>query len=265
MDLKTLLGAKDERPLESITRDGGFCGILRRIACVGDSLSSGEMEFYTDGKRQYVDLFDYSWGQFLARDCGSTVFNFSKGGMTAKRYMESFADKYGCWDKEKWAQAYIVALGVNDCSQVLEGKYELGAISDIHPDAPEKNAPTFAGWYGQILSRYREIEPRCKLFLMTMPSHHERDERGALYDRHQALMYEIAALFGNAYVLDFRKYAPDYNDAFKEAFYLTGHLNPAGYRLTAWMVESYIDFIIRHNLQDFREIALVGTDYRVDP
>ena len=264
MDLKELLRPEGEQPLDRIVRDGGFCPILRRIACVGDSLSSGEHEFYVDGKRTWEDMFDYSWGKFLARDCGNTVFNFSKGGMTAKRYMQTFADEAGCWDRDKWAQAYILALGVNDCSQVMEGKYALGEIGDIHPDAPEENAQTFAGWYGQILSRYREIEPRAKFFLMTMPSHHESDERGVLYDRHQALMYEIAALFGNAYVLDFRKYAPNYDDAFKRDFYLCGHLNAAGYRLTAWMVESYIDYIIRHNPADFREIGLVGTSYYPD-
>ena len=261
-DFLTRLAPADEHPFDHFPANGGFCSILRRIACVGDSLSSGEHESMEEGKHGYHDYFDYSWGQFLARDAGCTVFNFSKGGMTAKRYMESFGDEAGCWDTEKWAQAYIFALGVNDCSQVMEGKYELGEIGDIHPDAPEQNAPTFAGWYGQLLSRYREIEPRAKFFLMSMPSHRIDDERGVLYDRHAALLYEIAALFGNCYVLDFRKYAPNYDQKeFRERFYLGGHLNAFGYRLTALMVESYIDYIIRHNAADFREIGFVGTSH----
>ena len=33
-----------EKPLDRIVTDGGFCSIFRRIACIGDSLSSGEFE-----------------------------------------------------------------------------------------------------------------------------------------------------------------------------------------------------------------------------
>ena len=33
-----------EKPLDTLVKDGGFCGIFRRIGCVGDSLSSGEYE-----------------------------------------------------------------------------------------------------------------------------------------------------------------------------------------------------------------------------
>ena len=72
---------------------------------------------------------------------------------------------------------------------------------------------------------------------------------------------KLAKMFDNCYVLDFRKYAPDFNGEFKKSFYLAGHMNPMGYRLVALMVESYIDYIIRHNMDDFRQIAFVGTPY----
>lgn len=36
-------------------------------------------------------------------------------------------------------------------------------------------------------------------------------------------------------------------------------MNAAGYRLTALMVESYIDYIIRNNPEDFKQIGFVGT------
>ena len=34
-----------------------------------------------------------------------------------------------------------------------------------------------------------------------------------------------------------------------------------GYRLTALMIESYIDWIIRNNMEDFKQIGFVGTPY----
>jgi len=68
---------------------GGFCSIFRTFAFVGDSLSSGEFQLpKEDGKWGYYDMFDYSWGQFMARTLGSKVYNFSKGGMTAKAYLQ---------------------------------------------------------------------------------------------------------------------------------------------------------------------------------
>lgn len=41
---------------------------------------------------------------------------------------------------------------------------------------------------------------------------------------------------------------------------MRGHMNPAGYLLTAKMTAAYIDYIIRHNMRDFREVGFIGTD-----
>ena len=35
-----------------------------------------------------------------------------------------------------------------------------------------------------------------------------------------------------------------------------------GYILTAKMLMSYMDFIIRHNMDDFREAGLIGTPFK---
>ena len=261
MDLSAYLKKAGEQPLDEIVQNGGFCGIFRKIVCVGDSLSSGEMEGKMDGKKIYHDMYEYSWGQFLARDTGAMVYNCSKGGMTAKAYIESFADERGFWDEKYAAQGYIIALGVNDMARVLDGSMEYGSLADVHVDAPDKNPHTFVGCYAAILSRYQKMVPKAKFFLMTMPSHHMDDALGQYYDKHQKTMHDLAEMFENCYVLDFRKYAPDYNDEFKKTFYLAGHMNAAGYRLTALMVESYIDYLIRHNADDFRQIAFVGTPY----
>ena len=110
-----LMRDPNERPLDNIVDDGGFSAIFRRIACVGDSLSSGEFEQVdAEGKKSYHDMYEYSWGQFIGRMIGAEVFNFSRGGMTAKWYLDSFAEENGYWGEDKKCQAYIIALGVND-------------------------------------------------------------------------------------------------------------------------------------------------------
>lgn len=261
MDINYFLGNGVENPLDQLVTDGGFCGIFRTIGCVGDSLSSGEFESLNEkGEKGYHDYFEYSWGQYMARMAGSKVYNFSRGGMTAKEYCESFADENDFWAADKACQAYIIALGVND---VYNQQQEPGSVNDIDLADYRHNRPTFAGYYGQIIQRLKKIQPDAKFFLMTMPREENRTEEMNLAgDAHAALLYDLAKLFSNTYVLDLRRYAPVYDSQFKKQFYLGGHMNPCGYILTARMVTSYIDYIIRHNAEDFKQVGFIGTPYR---
>lgn len=248
----------EEQPLDRPVTDGGLCGILRTIACVGDSLSSGEFISRMNGEIGWHDLYDYSWGQYLARMAGSTVYNFSRGGMTAKEYYTSFAQEKGLWDKEKAAQAYIIALGVNDLFNL---NHPLGSLDDICEEDPDKNADSFCGYYAGIIQRYKQIQPKARFFLMTIPRSEEGPEHAARAEAHAGLMHALAERFPYTYTLDLRRYAPTYDARFKERFYLDDHLNAAGYLLTARMVASYIDYIIRHHPEDFRQIGFVGTAF----
>ena len=72
MDITKYYGNPDEKPLDIIKPDGGFFGIFRTVGCIGDSLSSGEMESLDEnGNRGYHDYFEYSWGQYMARAAGN--------------------------------------------------------------------------------------------------------------------------------------------------------------------------------------------------
>ena len=262
MDMSKYLKIEGEKPLENIVSNGGYCSIFRKIVCIGDSLSSGEFESCKNGKVGYHDNYDYSWGQFLARDAGCTVLNCSKGGMTAQKYIEKFADERGFWDEEYKAPAYIIALGVNDVSRAMEGLYELGNASDVDLEDYNNNSPTVIGYYAKIISKYKELQPKAKFFLITPPKRGKGDERAQLYDLLQEQLHCLAKIFDNCYVIDLREYAPVCDQDFKDKFFLGGHMNPMGYRLTALMVESYIDYIIRNNFDDFKQVGFIGTpDY----
>ena len=247
----------NEKPLDNITVDGGLCSIFRTIGCIGDSLSSGEFESLSEeGKKGYHDYFDYSWGQYIARHAGLTAYNFSKGGMTAKQYWNTFAEDKGYWSPDLLCQAYIIALGVND---ILNQKQELGKITDICLEDYSKNADNFAGYNGRILQRLKSMQPHALFFLVTMPRDGSpRDEQKSA---HAALLHEMAELFDYTYVIDLHRYAPIYDAEFKRRYYLGGHMNPAGYILTARMMESYIDYIVRHNPEDFLQIPFIGKGY----
>ncbi len=127
---------------------------------------------------------------------------------------------------------------------------------------PTEGDTTFSTNYAAIIRRLKQLSPQSKFFLVTMPRQdNDSAENIALRDAHAALMYDFAAHFSNTYVIDLRKYAPVYDANFRERFYMNNHLNAAGYLLTAQMIASYIDYIVRHNMRDFREIGLFGTPY----
>ena len=251
-----------EKPLDRLLPDGGFCCIFRTIGCVGDSLSSGEFDsVQPDGTVLGRDLYEHSWGQYLARMCGSTVYNFSSGGMTAREYCETFAEKKGFWAPELACDAYIIALGVND---IINFDHPVGSTAQLDLTDWRNNTGTFISYYGQIIQRLKEISPRAKFFLMTMPRDDMGEEKAKKTELQVQAVRELAKTYQNTYLLDFYRYAPVYDTVFRKQFNMGGHMNPCGYYLTSRMVASYIDFIIRHHMDEFREAAYIRTPYAYD-
>lgn len=258
MDFKKCLFNTDEKPLDRLVDGYSHTSIFRTVAFIGDSLSSGEFERLDEsGAKHYHDFYEYSWGQYIARKNGLKAYNFSRGGMTAKEYVESFAEANQFWDKEKACQAYVIALGVND---IYGSRHNIpiGSISDIDPVDYRNNKPTFLGYYAAIVSRYKEISPDAKFFFVTFPNTNtpERDEKTHGMIRG---LYDLADHFSNAYVIDLYKYGTVHDKEFEDRFYLHGHLNPSGYILTAQIIDSYIDYIVRHNYNDFRKAGFIGS------
>lgn len=244
-----------EKPLDRMVTNGGMTGIFHKIGVIGDSLSSGEFESHGSSGVGFHDMYEYSWGQVIARDTGAKVFNFSKGGLTAKSFLEGGG--YGAWDKGNRCQAYIIALGVND---LLYQNFDVGQPSDVKLTDPQKQQNSFAYYYGTIIKKIRKIQPDARIFLMTMP-HDMYDGKWEVKNNHRNLLKGLAEYFGGyTYVIDLLEYMPMHDEAFHNNFYLGGHLNPMGYILTARVTESYIDYIIRNNPRDFDTVGFIDTE-----
>lgn len=259
MDINELFDL-NEKPLDKLISDGGFCKIFRTIGCVGDSLTNGQFTINDkNGKTLYLDLHELSWPQVMARTIGCKAYNFSRGGMTAHWYMNSFAEQKGFWSEELKCEAYIIALGVNDSKNE-----NVGTIEDISEEYIA-NKNTFVGNYAAIVQRLKTIQPRAKFFFTTMPRltpypDEARAERRKVMNER---IREMAEYFDNSYVIDLERYAPVYDADFQETFFNDGHMNPMGYVLTAKMMISYIDYIIRHNMNEFRYTCYINSD--IDP
>ena len=126
-----------------------------------------------------------------------------------------------------------------------------------------QNKPTFVGYYAQIIQRYAEMQKGAHFFLVTIPTTPQNaPAREARADEHAAALYDMAHFFGEdkVHVIDLRRYAPAYDEEFYRNFFLGGHMNPAGYLLTAKMMASYIDYIIRRSPEKFARAGFIGTE-----
>lgn len=257
-------------PLQEIRTDAGMMGIFHRIGCIGDSLASGEFECFLRADAgetmRYWDNYAYSWGKCIERVSGIRMSNYSRGGLTAcQLYTE--ADQRSSpvpainelFSTDHLQQAYILALGVNDRQEPAfhqEYQGELGrAGTDIDRQDYRRNRGTFIGWYAKIIQRLQSLQPDAKFFLVTLPR-----EDGTEYGIAERLR-ETAACLKNCFLVDLFAYAPVYDAAFHGKYFSGGHMNAMGYQLTACYFMSYIDWIIRRNPQQFRNVPFIGEEY----
>lgn len=252
---------------ENIIRDGGMMNIFRSIGCIGDSLSSGEFEYDNNGEKGFWDCYEYSWGKQIERITGINITNFSRGGLTAYQIFKEASEKSGptedinhLFDENNMKQGYIIALGVNDlCGKdVLKDVYggRIGNADDINKEDYTKNAGSFIGKYAQIIQRIQTIQPGTKFFLVTIPNDRDCEE---LFSEAAAAIHGAAEKLGDCYVIDLFHNAPKYDASFHEKYFCGGHMNAMGYVLSAHFIMTYIDHIIRSNMQDFKYVQFIGS------
>ena len=88
-------------------------------------------------------------------------------------------------------------------------------------------------------------------------------QRPAEHAGYNEAVRKMAEIFENVYVIDLDRYASDQyakDGEWRRDYYLHGHLSPAGYEYTAWMFLTYIDWIIRNDMDAFKDVGFIGTD-----
>ena len=246
-------------PIKKFVPDGGFTSIFRTIGFIGDSLSSGEHESLKDGQKGYHDYFEQSWGQFIARKCGLTALNFSKGGLTCYEFFDYYIkERKNPFIEENRCQAYVIALAVNDMNHLDEIYTDgFGSFDDVDWENGDNNKNSFVGQYVRIIQRLRKFEPKCRIFVMTTPKEKPFKER---YEWVMKFLVQLPKYFDFLYVLNLWKYAPIYDRKFGKRYFCGGHMSAAGYKFTADMVATYIDYYVRKYPEDFTQVAFIGKD-----
>ena len=134
----------------------------------------------------------------------------------------------------------------------------MGDIADVDINDYTKNKKTFTGYYAQIIQRIQALQPRAKIFLVSIPKGHYDKEETKKAQRD--LLKKFTEIFTNTYLIDLYEYAPVQDEMLVSLFWNGGHMVPAGYLFVAKMIESYIDYIVRANHDDFKQVGFIGTD-----
>lgn len=223
-----------------------------KIGCIGDSLASGESIYKkADGSNGYADIYEHSWGQFMAKHYGIECVNFSVGGLSTRSY----------WTHSRgWASAqnnlcngYIIGLGQNDRGKL--GDEYLGTLADIDLADCEKNADTYYGNYAKIIQKIKEVQPKAKFFLLTDPII-------AIDHAYNNAVVEIANLLPDCYLIDLTKYSAMYKTGgFFRANNRGGHYNSIAYNYMGKIIGEEISKYMYTNPTEFAQVEFIGTEY----
>ena len=223
------------------------------VGVIGDSLASGESVYKENDTNHYVDIYEHSWGQYMSRMSGNTYYNFSAGGMTTRSWIYTSSKGYAlASDGNHPCEGYIIGLGENDYRFV-----DIGTSNDIDTSDYNNNADTFYGNYAGIIQRMKELYPKAKFFLLTMPS---KESNRAPYNT--AIRY-IANLFDNCYLIDLEN---DYIRYFEEGSFIFynsrgSHYNAVAYNYIAQLMSRWISKIMKENISQFRQVEFINTNY----
>ena len=224
------------------------------------------------------DNYDLSWGQQICRLISATGWNFSVGGEYAKRWCIG-EDNNRRWEKVQTdlKDVYTIGLGVNDrgywmagrtatvdypCVTAYPNQSQYGSLTltvqeilqDVDDSNYNNNANSYAGWYAGIIQRIKSVRKDAHIFCITSPG--GGNEWNQVI---RCLVNHFRSIYGNTiWLIDFETYNP-ITPEISANCNLNGHLSAFGYLYYAYQISTYIDWLIRNNIDDFRGTSLIGT------
>ena len=237
-------------PFSNLLNGAGLASAYDTMGFIGDSISSGECYSNEGGENVAHDIYAVSWGQYLAKMCGSTGYNWSRGGQTSKTWIAEWSNNASFTDHP--CKMYVIGLGQNDGYDLTDARaVPLGTSADVGTDAE-----TFYGLYSKIILRVKEIQPKAHIFVITNIIQQIED-----HGYNDAIRY-MAEYYDNVFLLDYYTYGQDaLNSPLMLSQKRLGHYTALGYRLMAQYINTYIDWYMRNNPDKFTQIEFIGTEW----
>lgn len=237
-------------PFAEMLVGAGLISAYDTMGFIGDSISSGECYSNESGTNTAHDIFAVSWGQYLAKMCGATGYNWSRGGQTSKTWVEEWYNNSSFTGN--LCKMYTIGLGQNDGYDLTDPRaVPLGTVADVGTDAE-----TFYGLYSKIILRIKELQPKAHIFVITNIIS-QIEEHGY----NDAIRY-MASNYDNVFLVDLYEYGQDFlTSPLMLSQKRLGHYTALGYRLMAEMMNTYIDWYMRNNPEKFTQIEFIGTEW----
>ena len=265
--IKEEIGIMDtQNPLSKIITDGGFTGLIESYACCGDSLTQGVFDRTNGVTMNFESTKFNSYPSQLARITGSKVFNLGNAGATACNSQQSISDWHS-WlqtaNQKKWftndfkTKAYIISIGTNDIGYYGSFTGDVETDIDVN-NYNNNNTTTSVGGLATMIQKARELQPKAIIFVETIDNtRNTKPTRDAANEKIRAIAEKL-----NCYLIDMAKYwiQEDEVNEWKAKYQNGQHLNAIGYLIKTQARITYIDWIIRNNLERFKEVQFIGTN-----
>lgn len=233
--LKSELDAAIAQLTPTYTATGNYA-LFKTFGIIGDSYASGEIVI----NGHYLDTYEQSWGQIMARQAGGTAYNFSAGGLTAQAWLTNSRGWPLVQQTEK-CSVYLIALGINDHSCIASGSLSLGTSDDIGTD----NA-SFYGYFSKIITNLQSYNSNLHAIVL-LPAQNYSDINPA----EQA----IAEHYGIPYI------ALKDHQFFSSSLYTNmtgGHPTTVAYSGMATAIEELINTCLANNVAYFNTTYQTG-------
>lgn len=255
-------------PDNPIKYTGKEIQVFSRGICIGDSVTDGSFDNNEGG----AIIKKFSYPAVLSRLTGFEIANAGIAGMTSQTWYEASLNSdphWGKWVNQEWVwnmdppntgndiisstldysgfDFAIIHLGINDLAPLYDGS---GVLETI--------LTNFETYMNNIISKLQTANNGIKLFIATIiPTY--ATPLNPNYEALNERIKEIVEYTGNAYLLDLNEYS---EIATSDAYSVT-HPTALGYQKLATEIYAMISYIIKNNLNDFKYVQFIGTNYTV--
>ena len=227
-----------------------------RGICIGDSVTEGTLD-HSGGTMNKAGT---SYPAVLKRLTGLDITNAGIAGATSKTWYETSLNSstsWGDWVNNEWFWREPTGTSLDysgyDFAIIHLGINDIGNMGNI---TIEELLVDYEANIYNIINKLKEHNNRIKIFLATIvpsyaPSYNEN------YKAMNNKIRAIAEATANVYLLDLN----DLSNLTMHSAYNVWHPTAIGYVKMAEEIKALISYIISQNLDDFKDIHLIGTDY----
>ena len=259
-------GESEETVENPAEYDGNEIQVFTRGLCIGDSITEGVVNY--DGGQ--TSIKKYSYPSVLKRITGIDIVNAGISGSTSQTWYEASMDSephWGRWVNDEWVWNENPEVGESDkvSTELDYSGYDFAVIhlgiNDYFTMGEATITETVSAFetnIRNIINKVKTANTGIKVFLCTIiPSY--AVPGNADFAAINEKIREIANATEDVFLVDLNVYSA----CVEGSPYSHMHLTALGYHKMATEIKSLISYTIKENLEKFKWVQFIGTEYDV--